>query len=70
MTDNDFLLKVLRGGDWISQDEILRRSQSERGYGMTVHSRAADLRKKGHMIVNVVRRGPSGRAQSFYRLVA
>ena len=45
MTDVDFLLSVLADGEAHSQAEILRRSFDERGHGLTVHSRAADLRR-------------------------
>ena len=51
MTDSAFILKVLEDGQPHSQAEILRLSFNERGCGLTVHSRIADLRKKGHYIV-------------------
>lgn len=71
MTDNEFLLRVLKQANgWLSQDEIIRRSQFQRGHGLTVHSRAADLRKQGHMVINKMQRGSNGRAQSFYRIAA
>ena len=71
MTDNDWLLKQLReaAGGWVSQDELIRRSQNERGHGLTVHSRIADLRKQGHTITNMLR-ARGDRRQSFYRLAA
>ena len=68
MTDNDFLLRVLEHGGWHSRDQILALSMRERGCGLTVHSRAADLRARGH-VVDVEVRGGSRRA-SFYRLGA
>lgn len=52
MTDCDFLLAVLEDGEEHSLNEILQRSLAERGCGLTVHSRAADLRKLGHSVVN------------------
>ena len=68
MTDSQFLLHVLKDGGWHSRDSILARSFDERGCGLTIHSRAADLRKQGHD-VKVEVRGGSRRA-SFYRLGA
>lgn len=50
MTDAQFLLEVLSDGEPHSSAEILRRSFEERGHGLMVHSRAADLRKSGHII--------------------
>lgn len=69
MTDTDYLLLMLSDGRWHSQADILFGSQQERGYGMTVHSRASDLRKRGHVIECEVR-SDTPRRQSFYRLVA
>ena len=51
MTDSTFLLSVLNDGEPHSLTEILRASINERGCGMTVHSRAAELRKQGHIII-------------------
>lgn len=51
-TDCDFLLRVLSDGEAHSLNEILRRSFSDRGCGLTVHSRAADLRARGYRINN------------------
>lgn len=50
-TDKDWLLAQLSDGRWHSLNELLRASFDERGHGLTVHSRAADLRKDGHRIV-------------------
>lgn len=50
MTDCDFLLDVLSDGMPHSLNDVLRRSFTERGCGLTVHSRVADLRKRGHVI--------------------
>ena len=69
MTDADFLHAVLKDGGWHSQDEILARSQLERGHGLTVHSRAATLRDRGHIVECELRRNRNGRTRSFYRLV-
>lgn len=52
MTDCDFLERVLADGQPHSLNEILRRSFAERGHGLTVHSRAADLRKRGLNVAN------------------
>ena len=51
MTDAAFILRVLEDGRKHSQADLLRRSFLERNCGLTVHSRIADLRKKGHYIV-------------------
>ena len=70
MTDVDFLLSVLADGEAHSQAEILRRSFDERGHGLTVHSRAADLRRQGHAIeVSYVAGERRGRAY-VYRLLS
>lgn len=50
MTDCDFILEVLSDHQPHSLNEILRRSFEQRGCGLTVHSRVADLRKRGHVI--------------------
>lgn len=47
MTDADFLHHILSDGQPHSLNEILQRSFNERGCGLTVHSRAADLRRRG-----------------------
>lgn len=70
MTDAAFLYHVLEDGKWHGQAEIIARSITERGCGLTVHSRAADLRKKGCIVECELRRNGHGRALSYYRLVA
>jgi hypothetical protein len=50
VTDREFLLRVLADGEPHSQLEILQRSLDERGCGLTVHSRAADLRRHGYVV--------------------
>ena len=67
VTDCDFLLDVLADGREHSLNDILRTSFAERGCGLTVHSRAADLRKRGYDVRQrtVGKRG----AGSLYRLV-
>lgn len=69
MTDNAFLYHVLEDGKWHGQSEIIAKSMRERGHGLTVHSRAADLRKKGCVVECELRRNGHGRAISYYRLV-
>ena len=70
MTDADFMLAVLseQPGEWISQATILQRSADARGFGMTVHSRASDLRNRGHVIENRCERVGT-RVVSYYRLL-
>lgn len=70
LSDNQFLLTVLGDGRWHSHEEILQRSLRERGCGLTVHSRAADLRKQGYVVDCHVRSERGQRKASFYRLVA
>jgi hypothetical protein len=69
VTDKEFLLAVLEDGRPHTLNEILMRSFNERGCGLTVHSRAAELRSCGHRIENTKdpkkRRGDG----SVYRLV-
>lgn len=50
MTDVAYLLSVLQDGEPHSSTEILRRSFDDRGHGLMVHSRVADLRAQGHQI--------------------
>ena len=50
MTDAQFLLSILEDGLPHSHADLLHRSSTERGCGLTVHSRIADLRAKGHTI--------------------
>lgn len=67
MTDTEFLLRVLEDGGWHSLNSILQRSFAERGCGLTVHSRASDLRARGYLVEHRMmgRRGEG----SMYRLV-
>ena len=66
MNDTDYLFSILRDGKEHELSEIIAQSQRERGFGMTVHSRAADLRKRYRVEQRSERRG--GRVRSFYRL--
>jgi hypothetical protein len=67
-TDKQFLLDVLADREPHNLNEILQRSLRERGCGLTVHSRAADLRKDAYIIENW-KNGTRGDG-SWYRLVA
>lgn len=51
-TDAAFLLRVLSDERPHNLNDILRRSFAERGCGLTVHSRASDLRQQGYGVVN------------------
>lgn len=68
MTDREFLLHVLSDGADHNLNEILQRSFRDRGCGLTVHSRAADLRRDGYDVRNW-KDGERG-AGSWYRLVS
>lgn len=68
-SDADYLLDVLSDGEWHEHGEILRRSEQERGCGLTPHSRASDLRKRGHQVKVQGRQLPGEkRRRYFYRL--
>lgn len=67
MTDKQFLLAVLADRREHRLSEILRRSLLERGHGMTVHSRAADLRRDGFTVACWTLKG---QRDSVYQLVA
>jgi hypothetical protein len=54
--------------EYVAQAEILKRSYIARGCGMTPHSRASDLRRRGHVIEWHGER-VNGRVISYYRLV-
>lgn len=70
-TDADFLYSVLSDGKPHSTTEILRRSFVERGVGLTVHSRAATLRERGHVIRCFQQRGATYRDRpTFYYVLA
>jgi hypothetical protein len=68
-TDAQFLLRVLSDGRPHSLNEILQASFAERGCGLTVHSRASDLRSQGHIIVHETVKGAERGAGHTYRLV-
>lgn len=68
-SDADYLLEVLEDGRWHNLNEILDRSQAERGRRFTAHSRAADLRKRGH-VIEVEVQHVDGYAHSRYRLLS
>lgn len=68
-SDTDWLAEVLSDGREHELASILRRSFDERGYGLTVHSRAADLRKRGFTVSQRSERD-GRRVRSFYRLAS
>lgn len=68
-TDCQWLLEVLRDGKPHSLNEILQKSFADRGHGLTVHSRAADLRKQGHTVEWRHHAGEARGWGSVYRLV-
>lgn len=67
-TDLAFLLRVLSDGRAHTLNELLQTSFAERGCGLTVHSRAAEARKRGYKIVNLHIRGAKRGAGSAYQL--
>lgn len=69
LTDAAFILSVLKDGQKHSQADLLRRSFNERGCGLTVHSRVADLRKRGHYIVTERVKGADRGEAWTYQLV-
>jgi hypothetical protein len=69
VTDCAFLLELLGDGGEHTLTDILRASIDQRGHGLTVHSRVADLRKQGHEIEHVTIRGAERGAGHAYRLV-
>lgn len=70
MTDCDFILDVLGDGEEHSLAELLSRSMSERGCGLTVHSRVAQLRTRGHVIEHATVKGAERGHGHTYRLVS
>ena len=69
-TDLAFMLRVLADGRPHTLNELLQRSFAERGCGLTVHSRASDLRKRGHSVTNIRIAGAKRGAGSAYQLKA
>ncbi len=70
VTDCDFILQVLADGHPHTLNEILQRSFAERGCGLTVHSRVAELRKQGYVVEHANIHGAARGAASTYRLVS
>jgi hypothetical protein len=69
-TDCGWLLRLLWDGEPRTLNEILRASFDQRGCGLTVHSRASDLRRRhGYTIVQEKVSGAKRGASSSYRLV-
>lgn len=50
-------------GEWVSMNDLWMLSGAH-----AVHSRVADLRKRGHCITHKNERSPGGMILSFYRL--
>lgn len=71
MTDAEYLLMLLKehAPTPVTLNEILQRSLRDRGCGLTVHSRAAELRAKGWDIQNVRIPGAKRGNASAYKLV-
>lgn len=67
-TDCEFLLRILSDGHPHTLNNILQQSFAERGHGLTVHSRAANLREHGHTIATW-RTGQRGDG-SWYQLLS
>lgn len=68
VTDTEWLLGLLADGQPHTLTEILSRSFKARGCGLTVHSRAANLRAQGFDVqCKIVREGR--RRSSVYQLV-
>lgn len=76
-TDTDKLYEILQqhaaagtlnGSGWLSHSAILERCRQRYGHGMTVHSRASTLRKRGYNVENRTEH-KNGRVISYYRLV-
>ena len=70
LTDRAWLRDALADGEWHSQTDLLRRSQEERGHGLTVHSRASELRTIDGLTVEQRNARVDGRIVSSYRLVS
>jgi hypothetical protein len=80
LTDLDYLEAVLRErpGEWITHAAILTRSFNERGCGLTIHSRASQLRTERGLNIDCKTERAwdpetqtySGRVQSAYRLLS
>jgi len=65
-----------RPNEWLRMTDLIAWSQAERGHGLTVHSRIADLRNRGLTIEqqsvrewNGYTKSYSGRVTSYYRFV-
>lgn len=69
VSDSEWLLGLLSDERPHRLESILAQSRAARGHGLTVHSRAADLRKAGFVIACTVIVLGSGRRTSEYRLI-
>jgi hypothetical protein len=52
MTDEQFVLGILKDGEAHTGQEIMLLSLSRRGHGLTLHSRVASLRDQGWIIAS------------------
>jgi hypothetical protein len=68
--DSDFMLEVLSDGKSWSTMDIIYASVRQRGCGITPHSRASDLRRRGHNIECSFGGKVAGRSVWTYKLVA
>jgi hypothetical protein len=68
MTDTDFVLAQLQRGSATTM-QLIRVSISERGCGLTPHSRVADLRRQGHDVRCERSDSVNGRPVYVYTLV-
>jgi hypothetical protein len=69
VNDSDFMLELLSDGREHSTMDIIYRSIRTRGCGITPHSRASDLRRRGHNIECVYGGKVQGRAVWVYKLI-
>lgn len=67
VTQTDTILRVLleRRGEWVSMPELWRASGA-----FAVHSRVADIRKRGFTVEQRSRRDQDGTCKSCYRIPA
>jgi hypothetical protein len=68
LSDSDVILYELRRGGWRSTNALLASVFRRKGKGATIHSRIADLRKRGHVIDCETRKTHKG-TQYGYTLV-
>lgn len=69
MNDSEFMLELLSDGQEHSTMDIIYRSVRSRGCGITPHSRASDLRRRGHHIECSYAGKVNGRSMWVYKLL-